>query len=51
MFLARCPSCALGQGQGGSDSLVVVAALVLLPVAVGLVTGLLIGRMLKRLRD
>lgn len=44
-----CPSCALGQGQGGSgDSILLAVALVTLPLAVGLVTGFIIGRLVKR---
>ena len=43
-----CPSCALGEGQGGSDSLFVVVALTFLPLAVALVAGFVIGRLVKR---
>lgn len=44
-----CPSCALGQGQGTSgDSILLAVALVTLPLAVGLLTGFIIGRLVKR---
>ncbi len=44
-----CPSCALGQGQGESgDSILLAVALVTLPLAVGLFTGFIIGRLVKR---
>jgi len=44
-----CPSCALGQGQGASgDSILLAVALVTLPLAVGLLTGFIIGRLVKR---
>jgi hypothetical protein len=44
-----CPSCALGQGQGGSgDSILLAVALMTLPLAVGLVAGFFIGRLVKR---
>jgi hypothetical protein len=44
-----CPSCALGEGGGGSgDSILVAVLLVSLPLAVGLLTGFLIGRIVKR---
>lgn len=45
-----CPSCALGEGQGGADSLLVVIALATLPLAIGLLTGFLISRLVKRSR-
>jgi hypothetical protein len=49
LSLLVCPSCALGEGQGGSgDSILLAVALVTLPLAVGLVTGFLIGRLVKR---
>jgi hypothetical protein len=44
-----CPSCALGEGQGRSgDSILLAVALVTLPLAVGLLTGFIIGRLVKR---
>lgn len=43
-----CPSCALGEGQGGSgDSILLAVALVTLPLAVGLIAGFVIGRIAK----
>jgi len=43
-----CPSCALGEGQGGSDSILVVVVLVTLPLAIGLLTGFIVGLLVKR---
>ena len=44
-----CPSCALGEGQGASgDSILIAVALATLPLAVGLVAGFIIGRIVKR---
>lgn len=44
-----CPSCALGEGQSASgDSILVAIALATLPLAVGLLTGFIISRLVKR---
>lgn len=48
--LAACPSCALGQGRDGADGIFLVAALVLLPLAVSLIAGVVIGRAVRRHR-
>jgi hypothetical protein len=51
MLLAlACPSCALGQGRDGADGVVLVAALVLLPLAISILAGLVIGRAVRRHR-
>ena len=43
-----CPSCALGEGQSASgDSILVALALATLPLAVGLVTGFVISRLVR----
>jgi hypothetical protein len=43
-----CPSCALGQGRGEVDSLLVVGGLILLPLVIALVAGAVIAHLLRR---
>jgi hypothetical protein len=43
-----CPSCTVGQGLGEFDSVLLVGALILIPVAVAAVAGLAIARLVRR---
>jgi len=45
-----CPSCATGQGQTGSDGLVLVGVLAALPLVVALAVGFVVTRALERRR-
>jgi hypothetical protein len=45
-----CPSCAMGQGRSDADSLLLVAALILLPFLVASVAGLVIAHLVRRPR-
>lgn len=47
---AACPSCALGQGTDGADGVALVAALILLPLAISIIAGVVIGRAVRRHR-
>lgn len=45
-----CPACAMGQADGEPSGVLLIAALVLLPLAAATLAGLVIGRLLRRWR-
>lgn len=46
-----CPACAMGQGEAGSDGVVLIAALLLLPLCAAAAAGFIIVRLLVNRRS